>query len=1253
MFVSLLLMLSSEFLQANHSSKSFPFEVCNLLLGKGGSGQVFLGRVSNSDNYVAIKKRFVKPDGNGAKRNGLSSKGSEMPDSPHVPAIQGTQSALLLTFSGCPFASGDPKLRCPTECHDSGPIPQRREFDLGEESVSQVTALSQQSNKPLLVLGDANAPATTVSPRSLADEVSVLRYLGPHPQIVRFMGNYTTSRCVSFFTMELMDSDVARELKESNQSFRNESVCVATAYSVLKALEYMHARGVAHRDVKPGNILLKKLTFHENWPCVRLLLPDSSSTLQEQQKLNTEATRDDAAPYVKAALGDFSAARGVFGVDETAYADTRGTLHYKAPEQLMGRRGTVLDNFTAVDLWGLGCTMYEMVVGTRPFPGSSELQVLMSILDLMGSDIQSFPTATRTARLFDNVSASAPFVSLLRSLLSLNPSVRPTASEVLQHPVFEALRRADAHFSDSQETHHSRSTLHIIGIPLALKYAPFTHIPQLRFSRISRTPRIAPQPAPDVRNAADAPYFSYVTSQLTAEDEVAALSALTHYAQKAQTASHRDAVVRGEGENGAYIQARVADDEESAVRAESAQLRSPDATMTSFMSESSYLHWSEIRPMAQPRALTAPQAHRPTLHSTDTLDQSASGRVAAALLGANAGSTPSPSTGNVTGQHRQSSESSRHPSASMHRSTVARALNISDSSVKLARTERSISHVDFDLSPVTATQLFGAEADLGTCLVPHTGVATIPRPPLPVLQLKSGSTFTASNLRANSSFEHDGNAVHGGSAAAVATIAARGTTGNTLSSSSFSTPRESALLRTTAYAGRALCFSEETDRFARCSTGSCPSQPSYLSSLLTSPALLNGAHEGSSPHPSPICPLATVARSPSGLPIVERSGLSSDDSGIGCGWAGMGLGTGAGSNTTADTSVSAVTVALPPFNADERRAPMLRAARAKPHLSVGGAAVGVVSTSLLSESPHTRRCLPRSVAQDSAKLPPPAPSSSSSATFGPPPPPPTTMMTACVNTTASAHSSDGSGDNRDNNTPAVPVAMPLPIPLSVAAGSQTSSSSSGALSASSSALPQTTTPRVIRVSSRRRSGSAAVAVPSVSPDDLMHHTCSAPMMLRDHDINVPASVFDPTQRSTTKPALTAPSSSPYKPVTVPPCPAAIVAVRSQRHCTPSSTEPGQEASVAVGSHVRQLTLTQPHSSVLFTEAPSLQLVGSPTPRNSREAAATTVPAGGGQLCGGETLSASTPHSGARSLYKRSRDEISSNEECNAIGEHLC
>jgi serine/threonine protein kinase len=101
-----------------------------------------------------------------------------------------------------------------------------------------------------------------------------------------------------------------------------------------------HAKGLVHRDIKPGNILLE--VAHDN---------------------------------VK--LTDFGLARVVDDVRLTRTGSVSGTPLYMAPEQAMGK-----ESDERSDLFSLGATLYEMCAGQPPFSGNSALAILKQIADV-------------------------------------------------------------------------------------------------------------------------------------------------------------------------------------------------------------------------------------------------------------------------------------------------------------------------------------------------------------------------------------------------------------------------------------------------------------------------------------------------------------------------------------------------------------------------------------------------------------------------------------------------------------------------------------------------------------------------------------------------------------------------------------------------------------------------------------------------------------------------------------------------------
>ena len=105
--------------------------------------------------------------------------------------------------------------------------------------------------------------------------------------------------------------------------------------SLLGALGHAHARGVIHRDLKPGNVLV--------------------------------CGAQDPRPGLK--LTDFGLARHLEDHDRPGSVEAvRGTLHYMAPEQC---RGLWRDHGPWTDLYALGCIAYQLATGRPPFKGLS------------------------------------------------------------------------------------------------------------------------------------------------------------------------------------------------------------------------------------------------------------------------------------------------------------------------------------------------------------------------------------------------------------------------------------------------------------------------------------------------------------------------------------------------------------------------------------------------------------------------------------------------------------------------------------------------------------------------------------------------------------------------------------------------------------------------------------------------------------------------------------------------------------------
>ncbi|MEY3029300.1 MAG: hypothetical protein RL198_697 [Actinomycetota bacterium] len=143
----------------------------------------------------------------------------------------------------------------------------------------------------------------------------------------------------AYLVMELVPGESLSKIIEREKHLSEERVLDIVAQTA-RALGAAHARGLIHRDIKPGNLLI--------------------------------------TPEGRIKITDFGIARVGDQVPLTKTGQVMGTVQYLAPEQATGKAAT-----PATDIYSLGVVAYEALAGKRPFTGENQMAIAMAHINEM------------------------------------------------------------------------------------------------------------------------------------------------------------------------------------------------------------------------------------------------------------------------------------------------------------------------------------------------------------------------------------------------------------------------------------------------------------------------------------------------------------------------------------------------------------------------------------------------------------------------------------------------------------------------------------------------------------------------------------------------------------------------------------------------------------------------------------------------------------------------------------------------------
>ncbi|NXD76130.1 MAK kinase, partial [Halcyon senegalensis] len=210
-----------------------------------------------------------------------------------------------------------------------------------------------------------------------------------------------------YFVFEYMKENLYQLMKDRNKFFP-ESVIRNMMYQILQGLAFIHKHGFFHRDMKPENLL-----------CI-------------------------GPELVK--IADFGLARELRS--QPPYTDYVSTRWYRAPEVLL--RSSIYSS--PIDMWAVGSIMAELYTLRPLFPGTSEVDEIFKICQVLGTPKKSdwpegyhlasamnfrFPQCVPISLKTLIPNASNEAIQLMSDMLNWNPKKRPTASQALKYPYFQ------------------------------------------------------------------------------------------------------------------------------------------------------------------------------------------------------------------------------------------------------------------------------------------------------------------------------------------------------------------------------------------------------------------------------------------------------------------------------------------------------------------------------------------------------------------------------------------------------------------------------------------------------------------------------------------------------------------------------------------------------------------------------------------------------------------------------------------------
>lgn len=255
---------------------------------------------------------------------------------------------------------------------------------IGEGTFGKVyKGMNEATGELLAVKQICLADGTQAEVENLRKEIQVMEHLN-HPNIVRYIGTSVTERYLQIILEYVPGGSVAGMLQQFGPC--SDSLIKRLLFQMLTGVEYLHSKGIVHRDIKGANVLVT----------------------------------DGGV----AKLADFGCSKQLAGMCTLSLEDSmrtiRGSVPWMAPE-VIKQSG----HGRSADIWSIGATVIEMATGKHPWP---EFSNNMAALFHVATSKEPPPAP-------ENLNESATL--LLKRCLVIDPRSRASATELLNDKYFK------------------------------------------------------------------------------------------------------------------------------------------------------------------------------------------------------------------------------------------------------------------------------------------------------------------------------------------------------------------------------------------------------------------------------------------------------------------------------------------------------------------------------------------------------------------------------------------------------------------------------------------------------------------------------------------------------------------------------------------------------------------------------------------------------------------------------------------------